>query len=1149
MRNVLALGVAISALTAAAALAQPAPIPTLLQQPALSHDLIAFSYAGDIWTVPRIGGKATRLTTGVGIESAPIFSPDGQTLAFTGDYDGNVDVFTVPVSGGIPHRVTYHPAGDSAVAWTADGRRLIFRSNRASASRYTQLFSVAAEGGVATPLPLPMAFSGKLSPDGGTIVYTPLAPAFSFDFTSYVAWGNYRGGRAGTVWLTTLPGLVSTQIPHEAAADFSPVFLGDKVYFLSGRRGRIGVFVYDPATKVVTEIYHNTSADIRTLSTDGQTLIFDRLGELYTLDPATPAAVPVRVPVNVAGDMPDVRARILNVADEVEHVAVSPTGLRAVVEAHGDILTVPARHDAGGATRNLTATPGVMEREPAWSPDGQSVAYFSDESGLYALHVAAQTGPGGAAPAAVRKYKLAPEAAYYFEPVWSPDSKKIAFHDNRLHVYVLDLATGALTTLGPTDVFGGFAQETHAMAWSPDSRWLVYPHATANHMHVLMLYQLATGVSTQLTDAMAESQDPAFDRNGKYLYFQTSNNAGATLYGLDMTADLYQPTSSIYALALSRATTAPTAPEADDEKTAAEALAKAKEAADATPAGQAGEAKAESKAHPKATPPPAVTPPTAIDLGGLSVEAIATRITPLPFPPKGYGNLQTGKAGTLYFLTADAGQGALGQGTPSGTLSRWSLEDRKAEVLASRVQSYQLTADGQKMLLALAAPHAEVAAPGGPPPKPSYSIVAADKPIKPDDAAGNLVLDGLEVRVDPAAEWAQMYHEVWRIERGYFYDPNFHGVDTVAEERRLQPYAAAVRARSDLNYVFQEMLTGFSVGHLRGFGGAIPAARKVPGGLLGADYATRNGRWCLAKIYTGGTWSPDAKAPLAQPGLNVAQGDCIVAVNGEAVSADVDIQRPLEGTAGHAVSITLAPAAGSPARDITVVPIASEARLRNLDWIEGNRRKVADLSGGKLAYVYLPDTAEGGFTNFNRYYFAQTDKQGAIIDERFNAGGQVADYIIEVLGRTIESYWQPRYGAIEHSPAAGIYGPKVMIANEVSGSGGDAMPWLFRYKKLGPLVGKRTWGGLVGIGEIPVLMDGGSVTSPSVGFFSPAGEWDVENHGVEPDYAVDQDPAAVAAGHDPQLEKAVALAMDALAKAPSSTPRRPPFPVYSPPKP
>ena len=1143
MRKIFTLGSAVSALAlAGAAFAQSQLTTGLLQQPALSRNLIAFSYAGDIWTAPRAGGKATRLTTGVGTESAPIFSPDGQTLAFTGDYDGNIDVFTVPVAGGVPRRLTFHPSADSAVAWSTNGTAVIFRSNRAAASRYSQLFSTSVDGGAATALPLPMAFSGKLSSDGGLIAYTPLAPAFGFDFTNYIAWGNYRGGRAGTVWLTTLPGLVSTEIPHEAAADFSPVFIGDKVYFLSGRRGRIGVFAYDRASRSVSEVYRNTGTDIRSLATDGQTLIFDRLGELYMFDPGAPGSAPTKVEVDVAADLPDVRARLLNVADEVEHVAVSPSGLRAVVEAHGEILTLPAKRETGGASRNLTATPGVMEREPAWSPDGQSVAYFSDESGLYGLHVASQTGSGGAATAVVRKFKLAPEAAYYFQPVWSPDSKKIAFHDNRLHNYLLDLSTGALTTVGPSDVFGGFAQEAHAMAWSPDSRWLVYPHATANHMHVLMLYQMATGASTQLTDPMAESQDPAFDRSGKYLYFRASNNAGATLYGLDMSADLYQPSSSIYALALSRTTPAPAAPEADDEKSPAEAVAKARDAADVTPAGLAATAKADAKAHPKESVAGPITPLTTIDLAGMSVEAIAARVAPLPLPPNTYGSLQTGKTGTLYFLTAEPGQ-LFSEGPPTGTLSRWNQEDRKAEVLASHVQGYQITADGQKMLLALAAGPAPA---GGPPPKPSYQIVAADKPVKAGASEGALSLDALQVRVDPAAEWAQMYREVWRIERAYFYDPNFHGVDTVAEERRLQPFAAAVRSRSDLNYVFQEMLSGFSVGHLRGFGGAIPAARKVPGGLLGADYEVRNGRWCVGKILSGGTWSPEVKGPLAQPGLNIAPGDCILAVNGEAISADVDIQRPLEGMAGRALSLTLAPAAGGAARDVTVVPVGSEARLRNLDWIEANRLKVAALSDGKLAYVYLPDTAEGGFTNFNRYYFAQTDKQGAIIDERFNGGGQVADYIIEVLGRKIESYWQPRYGAIEHSPAAGIYGPKVMIANEVSGSGGDAMPWLFQHNKLGPLVGKRTWGGLVGIGEIPVLMDGGQVTSPSVGFFSPAGEWDVENHGVEPDYAVEQDPAAVAAGHDPQLEKAVALAMEALAKTPSTAPRRPPFPIYGP---
>ena len=711
---------------------------------------------------------------------------------------------------------------------------------------------------------------------------------------------------------------------------------------------------------------------------------------------------------------------------------------------------------------------------------------------------------------------------------------------------MLDTVTGRLAMVGEPDVYGGFAAAQHKVAWSPDSRWLAYPRSTANHMHVLMLWSAATGAVTQLTDAMADAADPAFDRNGKYLYFLASNNAGATLHGLDMTSDLYRPTSSIYALALSRATPSPTAPEVDDEKTPSEAKEKAKEASDSTPAGQAGEARREARDHPRtAAPPAAAAASVPVDLAGLSPAQIAGRIAALPIPARDYRDLQTGKPGVLYFVANEEEQDPDGDGPPDGVLTRWVLEDRKGERLAEHVQRFQLTADGTKVLVGVSPPRpAAVRTPGAPPPKPVWAIAPADKPLKPGDPETALNLAQLEVRVDPQQEWAQMYREVWRIERAYFYDPGFHGVDTVAQEARLKPYADAVLARSDLNYVFQEMLTGFSVGHLRGSGGAIPEAKRVPGGLLGADFAVRDGLYCLSKIYTGGGWSPQVRAPLAQPGLNVAVGDCVLAVDGAPVTAAMDIQQPLEGAAGHVVTLRLRPAAGGPARDVVVTPVASDAALRNLDWIDGNRRRVAELSGGKLAYVYMPDTGGGGFTAFNRYYFAQTDKSGVILDERFNAGGQIADYAIEVMGRKVDSYWQPRYGAVEHSPAAAIYGPKVMIANEVSGSGGDAMPWLFKHNRLGPLVGKRTWGGLVGIGAIPVLMDGGAVTSPSVGFFSPAGQWDVENHGVEPDHPVEQDPKAVAAGHDPQLEQAVALAMAELAKSPPGAPQRPAFPVY-----
>ncbi|HEY1606816.1 MAG TPA: PDZ domain-containing protein [Allosphingosinicella sp.] len=1124
----------LSAAAAALALAGPAAAAPdrLLQQPALSRDLVAFVNAGDIWIAPRGGGRATRLTTGVGVESAPIFSPDGRTVAFTGEYDGNVDVYTIPATGGVPHRITWHPAPDAAIAWSRDGTKILFRSSRDASSRYTRLFEVPAEGGVPTALPLPMAFAGALSDDGGTIAYSPLAPAFSFDFTSYVAWGNYRGGRAGTIWLTRLGGLDSVEIPHRQAADFSPVWVGGKVYFLSGRDGPIGVYCYDPATKAVTQIYRNTGPDIRSLATDGATLIFDRLGALYTL---VPGQEPQQFDVDVVGDMPDVRARILNVGDQVENIRISPTGVRAVVEAHGEILTLPVKE---GVVRNLTSSPGVMEREPAWSPDGQSVAYFSDEDGLYALHVASQLGTS----TGVRKYRLSAEPTYYFHPVWSPDSKKIAFRDNKLNSWILDTITGQLTRAGEPDVYGGFASRASGMAWSPDSNWLVYARTAANHMQVLMLHSLSSGRTTQLTDEMARASDPAFDRNGKYLYFLASNDAGATNMGLDMTSDLYRPTSSIYALALARTTASPIAPKDNDEKSPAEARASAEEKTDVTPAGETAAATAAAKkgtAAPPRRPEPAITP---VDLADLPVAAIAHRIVALPIPAGEYRSLQSGKPGTLYFLRAGEAPDPDSDSGPNAALVRWTIEEKKPETLAENVTEYELSADGQKLLVGFAA--SGRGAPGGPPRQPTYVIAAADKPVKANDPDGRLKLDALEVRVDPPAEWAQMYREVWRIERAYFYDPAFHGYDTVAAEKRLEPYLAAIQSRADLNYLFQEMLTGFSIGHLRGSGGAIPNARRVPGGLLGADYVVRAGHVCISKIYDGGSWSPDAKAPLALPGLGVAPGDCILAVNGNEVDAGMDIQQPLEGLAGQAAVLKIAPAGGGAPRDVTVLPIASEARLRNLDWIEGNRRRVAELSGGKLGYVYLPDTGNGGFTNFNRYFFAQTDKDGVIVDERFNAGGQAADYIVEVLGRKIISWWQPRWGTIDRTPEASILGPKVMIANEVSGSGGDMLPWMFKHFQLGPLVGKRTWGGLVGIGPIPTLMDGGRVTSPSVGFFSPSGQWDVENHGVEPDYPVEQDPKAVAAGHDPQLEAAVALAMDQLAKTPPPQPERPPFPAY-----
>ena len=1110
---------AVFALVCALAL-RAAPVPHIYQRPALSHDTIVFGYAGDLWTVPRSGGRATRLTTGVGIETSPAFSPDGQTIAFTGEYDGNVDVFTIPVTGGIPFRVTYHPAADGVVGWTPDGKQILFHSDRnAHAARYTQLYTIPAHGGIAKVLPLPMAYQGQFSSDGSEIAYSPFPPGFGFAFDRFVAWGNYHGGLASTIWITTLPGLDSVEIPHTAASDFDPVFASGKIYFLSGRSGPVTIYSYDPSTKKVTEALHNTGPDIRTLAGEGNTLVYDQLGEIHLFDTAT--AKDTLVPIEIDADLPEVRPRIQNVAGDVQSVTISATGVRAAVEAHGEIFTVPVKH---GPTRDITNTPGVMERSPVWSPDGESIAYFSDESGLYALHVAPQTGNAVAGAAPVKKFPLSSEPAYYFDPMWSPDSKLIVFHDNRLKIFVLDTATGKLSTVCDQNDFGGFSNQSYNFAWSPDSKWLAYERSMPNHLHAIYLYSVESGQSTQVTDTLADADNPAFDRDGKYLYFTASTNDGATSDGLDMSSDLYEPTAKVYAAVLSSTEASPIAPELDDEKPKSDEAKKDKSSGDSSASGDSGDEGSSAK---PAEPPK----PVKIDLAG-----IGSRIVALPLPESGYSALAAGLKGSLYFLEAPPSPIP---GDGSATLSRWTLEDRKTEKLAEHVSGFELSADGSKMLLAIS--HFDPDAPGESGP-PSWAIVPADAPYKPGDGA--LSFAELNARVEPHAEWAQMYHEVWRIERAYFYDPHFHGADTVALEKRYEPYVAAMASRADLNYIFQEMLGPFSVGHLRGFGGTIPEARRVPGGLLGADYEIENDRYCLARIYNGGDFNPTVKAPLAQPGLNVSVGDCIFAINGQDLTSDENIEQPLEGTAGQITSLRIGTPDGKNLRDISVIPVASESRLRNIDWIENNRRLVDKLSGGKLAYVYLPDTGGEGFTDFNRYYFAQTDKQGAIIDERFNGGGQMADYFVEVLSRRIESYWAPRYGQIEHTPNAGIYGPKVMIANEDSGSGGDALPWLFKSLQIGPLVGKRTWGGLVGIGAIPVLMDGGMVTSPSVAFFSPKGVWDVENHGVDPDYVVEQDPRAVSEGHDPQLEKAVALAMDALKANPPAQPQRPPYPNY-----
>jgi len=1081
----------------------------LLQKPAMNKTQIVFSYAGDLWTVARAGGVANRLTGGQGVETLVSFSPDGNTIAFTGQYDGNTDVFTVPVTGGIPKRITYHPDPDYVVGWTPDGKRILFRSGRDAVSRYSQLYTVAPEGGLPERLPLPMAAAGAYSPDGKHMVYAPLDPGnIPTGFDTFVSWRRYRGGRTSYLWVVNLADLTTQHIPRTDSNDICPMWIGDKVYFLSDREGPMTLFSFDPKSNKVAKILANTGKDITHASAGPGGIVYEQFGTIHIYDLSTNKEH--AVPVDIQADLTEVRPRFQNVSTQIANARISPTGIRAVFEAHGEILSIPVEK---GDLRNLTNTPGAMERSPAWSPDGKSIAYFSDASGEYALHIKPQN--GGAEP---QKIALAGNGAYYFEPKWSPDSKHVAFTDNQLHLYDADVASGKLTTVDTDHLY----ELGRDFAWAPDSKWIAFQKALPNRLRAIFIYSLDGAKSVQITDGMSDARSPVFDKDGQYLYFTASTNYGPTTSGLDMSSDEHDVTSNVYLAVLPNNIPSPLAPESDEEG--------AKPAAD-TGAGRGGRG---------GGAPPAETPakPVRIDF-----DKIQQRIVALPVPTRQYLGLETGKAGQVFILEAGAAGGGRGAGGGT-TLSRYDLKTRKLEKLGDNVTSLDVSANGEKMLVRMSAPGGAGGRGGaGAPAAPQFFIVPTATPIKPGEGA--LRLADVQVNVDPMAEWKQMYHEVWRIEKSYFYDPNLHGVNVADSEKEYEKYLDSLGSRSDLNYIFQNMLSEMTVGHLRGGGGTLPTARAVPGGLLGADYEIANGRYRIKRIFNGESWNPQLQGPLAAPGLNVNPGEYLLSIGGRELEAKDDVSRLLEGSAGKQTIIRVGTdPSGAGSRELTVVPVATETQLRHQAWIEDNRRKVAELSGGKLAYVYLPDTGQGGLTNFNRYYFAQTDKEGAVIDERFNSGGQVADYIINVMNRPLQGWWSPRYGAIYRTPAAQIFGPKVMIINEFAGSGGDMMPWMFHYTKTGTLIGKRTWGGLVGISQYPTLMDGGNVTSPNFGFFNPEGQWDVENKGVKPDVEIELEPKAVAEGHDPQLERAVTIAMEQMKTHPVPQPKRPAYPNY-----
>ncbi|HEX4544570.1 MAG TPA: PDZ domain-containing protein [Candidatus Acidoferrum sp.] len=1072
--------------------------PLLAHSPTLSKTQVVFAYGGYLWSVPREGGDARQLTTG-GHEGLPVFSPDGNWIAFTGQYDGNIDVFVIPADGGEPKRLTWHPAADIAVAWTPDGKKVLFHSGREAYADFDRLYTVPVEGGPAEVLPMWRGEDAWFSPDGARIAYVP-------NQLWQTSWKRYRGGQTTPIYIVRLSDLALEKVPRENSNDKRPVWLGDTVYFLSDRNGPVSLFAYDTKTKAVKQLVDNKGLDFKSLSAGPDALVYEQFGGIFLYSPASGKST--KVDIRIAGDLPAARPHFEKAGDKIQNAAISPTGVRAVFEARGEIFTVPAEK---GDIRNLTRTSAVAERDPAWSPDGKSIAFFSDESGEYALHIADQSGSGS-----VKKINPGNPPSYFYSPLWSPDSKKIAYTDKRLNLWYVDVEKGTPVKVA-TDRYED-PSSTMTESWSPDSKWLTYSKLLENHLRAIFVYSLETGKESRITDSIGDARYPVFDKGGKSLIFAVSTDMGLSAGWLDLSSFQHPVLRSVYAAVLKKGDPSPVEPLSDEEKVAEEkkdaAGDKGKEA-DKSKEGEKG--KEGDKKDAKKEEPVKVT----IDLDGIS-----QRIVSLPMKPARYEGLDTGKAGTL-FLSEIADVPRFRDQNPV-TISKFDFTTRKTEPFLGGINGFGVSANGEKVLYRQG---------------PGWFIAGTAAAPKPGDGA--LKLDEMEVYVDPRSEWNQMYHEVWRIERDFLYDPNHHGLNIPAAEKKYSVYLKGLGGRGDLNYLFDEMLGEITIGHMFISGGDLPEPKRVRGGLLGADYKIENGRYRFARVYNGENWNPELRAPLTQPGVDVKPGDYLLKVEGREVRAPAEVYSFFENTAGKQIKIKVGPNAdGKDAREVTVVPLPSDFALRNRAWEEDNRRKVDELSGGKLAYVHVPDTAVGGWLNFNRFYFAQVGKQGAVIDERYNHGGEVADYIIDMLKRPLRNCAISREGEAFCSPLAQIYGPKTMIINEMSGSGGDALPWMFKQDKIGPLVGTRTWGGLVGIYNYPPLMDGGFVTAPRVGIYGLHGEWEVENNGIKPDIEVENDPASVAAGHDAQLERAVAVTMEALKKNPVVIPEHPPYPNY-----
>jgi tricorn protease len=1074
----------------------------LMRQPDIHGATIVFVYGGDLWSVPRTGGTATKITADVGVEQYPMIAPDGRTVAFTAEYDGNVDLFTIPITGGEPTRLTYHPSSDRTVAWYPDGKSILIRSVRQSpTTRYERYFKVPAAGGPAEMLALPFAGPASWRADGQALAY-------NLPSMENRTWKRYQGGSAPELWTFDFEKNRSEKLTDWTGTDEMPLWYDDTIYFNSDRTGKLNLWAFDLKTKQVRQVTTYTEFDVKWPALGPDAIVFENGGRLRVLD--LPSEELHEITVDVPTDRAMTRAEYRNAGNNIVGATISPKAMRVAVEARGDIITVPARK---GTYRPLTATPGAHDRSPSWSPNGKWVACWSDASGEYEIILLPQDGNG--APRPLTKGV----GGYGFDLRWSPDSKTIAWIDESSRLRTVDVASGRVTDIDTDDIgdMGDFS-------WSHDSKWLAYSKGRPNNYSAIHLYNLASGKATPVTDGMTNDVEPVFSPDGKYLAFRSTRHFNIEFNSYD-NEFIFPRAEGLYVMALTKSAPSPVAPESDEETPADDDKGDGKDGKGDAKGGKGGAADGKDGGDDAGEDDKAPAR-VVVDFDG-----IMDRVAALPIDA-GSIFATTFVDGKLLYLVEEPGAGGgdddEGEDGPSGaSLVYWDFEEREVKTVLEGVQGYQVTPDGGKILVRTGK---------------GWGIVDAGEDQKVKDP---LPTGDIQVLVDPKAEWAQMFDEAWRLERDFFYDPKMHGVDWNEVRRRygqLVPYATH---RSDLNYLLGEMIAELNSSHAYVGGGDFPRVNRVGVGLLGADYAldAGSGRYRFATIYRQSDWIGGTMAPLGAPGVDVREGDYLISVNGRDVTAPDDVFAAFQATAGRPITLRVNDRPDtSGSRTCTVEPVASEAPLRYERWVSDNRKRVHDMTGGRVGYLHVPDTGVGGHVQFSRGLYAESDKDGLIVDGRFNSGGFIPDELVQRLARRPLSYWAQRHHRAFRTPGVAVGGPKVCVTNEYAGSGGDCLPYFFREMGLGPLVGKRTWGGLIGINRSIDLIDGGNVTFPAFSFYNLKGEWVVEDHGVDMDYEVEQTPELMMSGHDPQLEKAIELINAELEKNPPVRPAPPTAP-------